>query len=105
MNPNETNWHFITNHGLVLSYIANNPSHTAREISMEVNITERTTHKIIKDLESAGYINKEKLGRNNSYTIAPELSLRHPSKDHVSILKFLDALSLDETVYINHINY
>ena len=61
MNPNETNWHFITNHGLVLSYIANNPSHTAREISMEVNITERTTHKIIKDLESAGYINKEKL--------------------------------------------
>ena len=47
MNPNETNWHFITNHGLVLSYIANNPSHTAREISMEVNITERTTHKII----------------------------------------------------------
>ena len=66
MTLNETTWHFITNHGLVLSYIEHNPSHTAREISIEVNITERTTHKIIKDLEDAGYIIKEKKGRNNS---------------------------------------
>ena len=105
MNRNETNWHFITNHGLVLSYIANNPSHTAREISMEVNITERTTHKIIKDLQTTGYIQKEKQGRNNSYTIENDLRLRHPSKDHISISKFLEALSLDPTDYKKHINF
>ena len=105
MNVNETNWHFITNHGLVLSYIANNPLHTAREIANEVNITERTTHKIIKDLVQAGYINKSKKGRNNSYTIKTDLRLRHPSKDHVSISQFLDALSLDESDYKRHINY
>ena len=105
MNRNETNWHFITNHGLVLSYIANNPSHTAREISMEVNITERTTHKIIKDLQTTGYIQKQKHGRNNSYTIENDLRLRHPSKDHISIAKFLEALSLDPTDYKKHINF
>ena len=105
MNSNETNWHFITNHGLVLSYIADRPSHTAREISLEINITERTTHKIIKDLETEGYIKKEKKGRNNSYTIENDLRLRHPSKEHVVISKFLDALALDETDYKRHINY
>ncbi len=105
MNLNETTWHFITNHGLVLSYIADKPSHTAREISIEVNITERTTHKIIKDLETTGYIRKTKTGRNNSYTIEPDLRLRHPSKSHVSVANFLDALSLEDIDYKNHINY
>ena len=46
-----TGWTFITNHGLVLGYIYHNPDHTAREISNHVGITERTTHKIISDLE------------------------------------------------------
>ena len=105
MNPNETNWHFITKHGLVLSYIANHPSHTAREISLEINITERTTHKIIKDLEISGYIKKEKKGRNNSYTVENDQRLRHPSKGHVVISKFLDALALDTTDYKKHVNY
>ena len=105
MNPNETHWHFITNHGLVLSYIATHPSHTARQISSKVNITERTTHKIIKDLEVAGYIKKEKQGRNNIYAIEVDSRLRHPGKDHVSITKFLDALFLDEADYSKHTNF
>ena len=56
-------WTFITNHGLILSYISHKASSTAREISMYVGVTERTTHKIISDLESEGYITRRKIGR------------------------------------------
>ena len=52
-------WTFITNHGLVLSYISHHPTSTAREIANHIGVTERTTHKIISDLEYAGYIERK----------------------------------------------
>ena len=86
-------WTFITNHGLVLNYIYKNPSHTAREIAADVGITERAIHKIISDLETAGYVGREKNGRNNIYYIDPELPLRHHSNKDVYVADLLDALT------------
>jgi CTP-dependent riboflavin kinase len=86
-------WTFITNHGLVLSYIFHNPSHTAREISNHVGITERTTHKIISDLEEAGYIERKKSGRKNLYRVDPALPLRHHTKQDIFVEDLLDALT------------
>ena len=37
-------WTFITNHGLVLSYISGNPISTAREIAGHIGVTERTAY-------------------------------------------------------------
>ena len=68
-------WSFITNHGLVLAAIAKHPRSTARELGDDVGITERTAHKIIIDLEEAGYITKTKIGRKNKYTIHPDMPL------------------------------
>jgi DNA-binding Lrp family transcriptional regulator len=73
-------WRFLTNHGLVLAVIARGPRRTAREIGDVVGITERATHKIIKDLVEAGYITKMKAGRQNNYRIHPNV----PLKDDVS---------------------
>ena len=70
------NWTFITNHGLVLATIAKNPEMTAREISDEVGITERTTHKIIMDLDKEGYLSKTRVGVKNAYTINPDLQMK-----------------------------
>ena len=86
-------WKFITNHGLVLSYVSNNPSHTAREISTHLGITERTTHKIISDLESAGYLERSRSGRKNLYTVDPGLPLRHHTKQDILVDNLLGALS------------
>ena len=72
---------FITNHGLVLAAIAKRPNSTARELGDDVGITERTTHKIIMDLESAGYITKTRVGRNNKYTIHPGMPLAVDATD------------------------
>jgi predicted transcriptional regulator len=69
-------WTFITNHGLVLASIAKNPEKTAREISGDVGITEKTTHKIIVDLEQEGYIERGKIGRKNTYRIHPDVPIR-----------------------------
>jgi DNA-binding IclR family transcriptional regulator len=69
-------WTFITNHGLVLAAIAKNPENTAREISGDVGITERTTHKIIADLEKEGYIERVRVGRQNTYRIHPDVPIR-----------------------------
>ena len=86
-------WKFITNHGLVLSYVSHNPSHTAREISNHLGITERTTHKIISDLEEAGYIQRSKSGRKTLYRVDPGLPLRHHTKQDILVEDLLDALT------------
>ena len=73
-------WTFLTNHGLVLAAVAKHPRSTAREIGDTVGITERATHKIIKDLEEAGYLTKIKVGRKNHYRIHSDV----PLKDEVT---------------------
>ena len=55
-------------------------------------MTERTTHKIISDLENAGYIERRKSGRRNIYRVDPKLPLRHHSKQDILVEELLDAL-------------
>lgn len=74
-------WSFITNHGLVLAAIAKRRHSTAREIGDAVGITERATHRIINDLERAGYVTKEKVGRRNQYQIHPDTPLKDEASD------------------------
>lgn len=75
-----TDWPIFTSHGLVLISVAKNPEKTAREIGDDVGLTERTAHKIIIDLEEAGYITRIKVGRQNKYRIHPNV----PIKDEVT---------------------
>ena len=87
-------WTFITNHGLVLSYIYHYPTGTAREIADQIKVTERTVHKIISDLERAGYIARRKSGRRNVYSVDPNLPLRHHTKKDIIVSELLEALTL-----------
>ncbi len=86
-------WTFITNHGLVLSYIYHHPTSTAREIADQIKVTERTVHKIISDLEQAGYIARRKSGRRNVYSVDPNLPLRHHTKKDIIVSELLEALT------------
>ena len=70
----------MTPMGLVLATIAKRPNLTAREIGDTIGVTERTAHRIIIDLEGAGYISKTKVGRQNKYKIHPDV----PLKDEIS---------------------
>jgi len=85
-------WTFLTNHALVLSFLARHPRITALELSGAVGITERATRKIIADLEAAGYIKKKREGRRIRYRINPDLSLRHETQQDTAIGDLLEAL-------------
>ena len=80
-----SHWTFVTNHALVLSYMAQHKRITALEPASEIGITERVTRKIIADLLQTGYITKKREGRQNCYKIVPELPLCHPVHGEVEV--------------------
>jgi predicted transcriptional regulator len=71
-------WSFLTNHAQVLLCIAQDPGVRLREIGDAVGITERAAHRIVGELESAGYISRGRSGRRNHYTIKSHLPLPDP---------------------------
>jgi DNA-binding transcriptional ArsR family regulator len=85
-------WTFLSNHALVLSYIAHHPRITARELANAVGITERATRKIIADLLATGYIDKNREGRRNRYRVNPDLDLSHPIHAETAVGELLEAL-------------
>ena len=85
-------WAFITNHALVLTYVARHPRITARDLANAIGITERATRKIIADLLDAGYMAKKREGRRNRYRVNPDLSLCHPSHGEAVVGDLLRAM-------------
>lgn len=88
-------WTFLSNHSHVLILLAKNSSLVLREVALKVGITERAVQRIVADLEAAGIIVREKVGRQNHYSIRTEKSLRHPIESHRTIGQLL-ALINDE---------
>ena len=86
-------WTFISNHGLVLSFIFHNRPCTAREIASHVGVTERTTHKTLANLENEGYIRRRRSGRRNAYHVDPSMSLRHHTKQDILVSELLKVLT------------
>ena len=85
-------WTFITHHGLVLAHIAKHPQSTTRAIASAVNLTERTVHKIIAELEAEKYIERRRVGRNNAYRINSHTTLRHETTRDVIVEDLLKVL-------------
>jgi len=83
------NWTFITNHAAILIYLAKDPTVTARQVALEIGITERAVRTIIADLEAEGYIVKAKEGRRVRYSVKADLPLRHSMQQHVQVGKLL----------------
>jgi predicted transcriptional regulator len=88
-------WTFVTNHAVVLSFVARNPRITAREMANEIGITERAVRKIIRDLEIEKYLSKKREGRRVRYSIKPKLALRHRSQRDKLIGDLLEVLGWD----------
>ncbi len=89
-------WSFLTNHGLVLTYIGRYPDSTGLEIAQAVGVTERAARNIVADLLAEGYIEREKVGRRNSYRLNADLPLRHPGERTATVGELLDLLWRDD---------
>ncbi len=92
MNEQPKTWTFITNHARVLISIAGNPGVRTRDIAARIGITERATQRIVAELEQAGYISHEKVGRRNHYDLKPDAHLRHPLEHNVEVRHLIDLL-------------
>jgi predicted ArsR family transcriptional regulator len=68
-DANTPGWTFLTRHAQVLLCIAEDPGIRLRDIGARVGVTERAAHRIVGELEAAGYISRERRGRRNHYTI------------------------------------
>ena len=76
-------WTFLTNHAHVLLCIAADPEIRLRDVAVSVGITERATQRIVMELEEAGYLERERVGRRNRYRLHTDQPLRHPmDRDH-----------------------
>jgi predicted transcriptional regulator of viral defense system len=76
-------WTFLTNHAHVLLCVSENPNARLRDIAEMVGITERAAQRIVTELEDAGYLDRVREGRRNSYLLNTAMPLRHPlDSDH-----------------------
>ena len=86
-------WTFLSNHGQVLLCIARDPAVRLREIGDQVGITERAAHRIVGELADAGYLERERNGRRNHYTITTHRGLPDPLARDRSIGDLLSVMA------------
>ncbi len=89
VSTGSSGWTFLSNHGHVLVSLAVDPDARMRDIAARVGITERAVQTIVGDLEEAGYVLRERLGRRNRYTVVPQGRFRHPLEERVRVGDFL----------------
>ena len=89
-------WAFLTNHAIVLFFLAKHPLITGRKLSELIGITERSVRNIISDLELEGYVKRSKEGRQVRYKTNPDLPFRHHSQKDKAIRVLLEALDREQ---------
>lgn len=82
-------WTFLTNHAHVLILLHADPGLLLREVAARVGITERAVQRILQELEEAGVVQRERIGRRNQYEIRTDVPLRHPIEAHCSVADLL----------------
>ena len=83
---------FLTNHGKTLLLIAQDPQIRIRDVARLLGITERTTQGIVSDLDRAGYVERRRVGRRNSYSVSTHLPLGLPTARDADIRSLLAIL-------------
>lgn len=83
---------FLTNHGLTLLCIAEDPRVRMRDIATSVDITERAAQRIVSDLIDAGYVDRTREGRRNVYFVRTDLRLSLPDARDVDLGALLKVL-------------
>jgi DNA-binding MarR family transcriptional regulator len=77
----------------VLLCIADDPGMRLRDIGARVGITERAAHRIVGELEAAGYVTRRRNGRRNTYTVNSNAALPDPLAKTRRVGQLLDVLS------------
>jgi DNA-binding Lrp family transcriptional regulator len=90
--PEASGFAFLTNHGKALLLIAQDPQIRIRDIAGLLGITERATQSIVSELDKASYIERERVGRRNRYSVSTHLPLGLPTQRDTDIRSLLAIL-------------
>jgi DNA-binding IclR family transcriptional regulator len=95
-------WTFVTSHTQVLLCLARDPNMRLRDVAETVGITERAAQRILGDLVEEGYVQRERVGRRNHYTIDGAITMRHASQRNLEVGQLLgllqsESVQLDDT--------
>jgi DNA-binding MarR family transcriptional regulator len=88
-------WTFLTSHTQVLLCLARDPEVRMKDVAETVGITERAAQRILKDLVDAGYVDRERVGRRNRYTINEVNAMRHAAQHQHVIGELLEVFRID----------
>jgi DNA-binding Lrp family transcriptional regulator len=86
-------WTFLTNHAHVLIAISRDPELRQRDISRLVGITEGAVQRILHELEDAGFLRRERVGRRNRYHVDADRPLRHPLERNHTVAEILRSVN------------
>jgi MarR family len=78
-------WTFLTNHAQVLLAVTRNPDLRVSEIAKTTGISERYAYQVLNDLQRAGYVDRGRHGRCNTYSIDRDLALGDPVVEEQSL--------------------
>jgi predicted transcriptional regulator len=95
-NNHDKTWRFLSNHTQVLLCLHRDPDARFRDIAQSVGITERAAQRIVADLVESGYVESERSGRRNHYTIRTKIAMRHPAQHGHEIGELLQLLQLKD---------
>jgi DNA-binding IclR family transcriptional regulator len=91
-------WTLLTNHAQVLRWIADDPTMRLRDVAARVGITERGAQRIVSELEQAGFLTHERIGRRNRYHIQSDATLDDELGEEVTVGDLLRTMGADPDV-------
>ncbi len=68
-----------------------------RDIAADVKITERAAQRIVSDLVEAGYLDRQRVGRRNRYTVRASLLISLPAQRDIDLRSLLNVLLPSES--------
>lgn len=77
---------------MALLCIAADPGIRMNEIAAQVDITERAAQRIVSDLIEAGYLDRQRIGRRNLYSIRTNLRIAVPNRRDLELNTLLNVL-------------
>ena len=94
--PAAPDFAFLTNHGKTLLLLAHDPRIRMRDIAGRLQITERATQRIVGDLARAGYVDREREGRRNRYSVRADVPLGLPIQRDIDLESLLAVVSAQD---------
>ena len=93
-------WTLMNSHGVILFYVAAHPEVTMREMSQDLDLTERRVAQIVRDLADSELLEVKRSGRRNTYSVNESASFRHPTLRHITLGQFEELLADKQTAAV-----